>query len=65
MPTETRPEFDPEAYLQAGLGLLDLTIEPNWAPAIVANLKVLQAAAALVGGFALPDEAEAAPVYEA
>jgi hypothetical protein len=65
LPTEKRHAFEPEAYLQAGLGLLDLTIEPAWEPAIVANLEVLQAAAELVASFALPDEAEAAPVFEA
>ncbi|WP_306437193.1 DUF4089 domain-containing protein [Methylobacterium gnaphalii] len=51
--------------MSAGLGILDLAIDPDWAPAIVANLKVLHAAAELVASFLLADEAEAAPVFEA
>ncbi|GEP11141.1 hypothetical protein MMMDOFMJ_4114 [Methylobacterium gnaphalii] len=62
---DTKPAFDPDAYLSAGLGILDLAIDPDWAPAIVANLKVLHAAAELVASFLLADEAEAAPVFEA
>ena len=57
------PELD--ATLDAAAGLLGLTVEPAWREPVLANLRVLQAAAALVEGFPLPDEAEPAPVFEA
>lgn len=65
--TDTRedPAFDPETYARAVAGLLALPIDPAWMPSIVANLRVLHAAADLVGAFPLPDEAEAAPVFSA
>jgi len=57
--------FDPETYASAASAMLALPIDPTWMQAIVANLRVLHAAAELVGAFPLPDEAEAAPVFEA
>lgn len=56
---------DPEAAMEAVAGLLGLTIDPAWREPVLANLRVLRAASALVEGFPLPDEAEAAPVFEA
>lgn len=53
------------AYVAAAADLLDLPLDPAWVEGIVANLAVLRAAAETVGRFALPDEAEAAPVFEA
>jgi len=63
--TPEDPAFVPEDYARAVAGLLALPIEPAWMPSIVANLRVLHAAADLVGDFPLPDEAEAAPVFAA
>ena len=63
--TQTEQNFDAASYLNAGLSLLDITIDAAWASSIVANLKVLLAAAALVGSFDLPDEIDAASVFEA
>lgn len=60
----TRPDGH-AAYAAAAAPLLGLTLDPGWIAPVVANLRVLAAAAALVEGFALPDEAEAAPVFEA
>jgi hypothetical protein len=45
--------------------VLGLALDPAWHEAVVANLRVLHAAAALVALFPLPDTAEAAPVYTA
>ncbi|GAB6843435.1 hypothetical protein HNR00_000961 [Methylorubrum rhodinum] len=59
------PAFDPEAYAAAASGALGLRLDPVWIAPVAANLRVLHAAAGLVGAFPLPDEAEAAPVYEA
>ncbi|MCJ2031650.1 DUF4089 domain-containing protein [Methylobacterium sp. J-043] len=59
------PMPDLDAYAAAAAALLGLALDPAWTGAIAANLRVLHAAAALVGGFPLPDTAEAAPVYTA
>lgn len=65
MSEAAEPTFDPDAYATAAAALLDLTIDPAWIGPVVANLRVLHAAARLVAEFPLPDEAEAAPVYKA
>jgi hypothetical protein len=54
-----------DAYIDAAAGLLAIPLDPAWIGAIGSNLAVLRAAAAHVAEFPLPDEAEAAPVYEA
>ncbi|MCJ2014729.1 DUF4089 domain-containing protein [Methylobacterium sp. J-076] len=62
-PSPVAPDLD--AVMEACAGLLGLTNDPAWREPVLANLRVLQAAAALVEDFPLPDEAEAAPVFEA
>lgn len=62
---ETPSTFDPEAYATLAAPLLGLALDPAWMGPITANLRVLAAAAELVAGFPLPDEAEAAPRFEA
>ena len=52
-------------YIAATARVLDLPIDPAWQPAVRANLEVTLRLAALVSEFALPDEAEPAPVFEA
>jgi len=42
---------------------LGLTIEQAWLPAVRANLKLTLALGLQAGEFALPDEAEPAPVF--
>ncbi|WP_375273324.1 DUF4089 domain-containing protein [Methylorubrum thiocyanatum] len=59
------PMPDLDAYAAAAAALLGLSLDSAWTGQVVANLRVLHAAAALVGGFPLPDTAEAAPVYTA
>ena len=50
---------------QSAARVLALPIEPQWLAAIKANLAVNLRLAALVAEFALPDEAEPAPVFRA
>ncbi|MDV2985243.1 UNVERIFIED_CONTAM: DUF4089 domain-containing protein [Methylobacteriaceae bacterium AG10] len=59
------PTPDLDAYAAATAPVLGLAVDPAWSETIVANLRVLHAAAAFVGLFPLPDTAETAPVYTA
>jgi hypothetical protein len=52
-------------FIDAAARALDLPIEPEWKPAIRANLEVTLRLAALVASFDLPDESEPAPVFAA
>lgn len=56
---------DIETFIDAGVALLGIPIDPAWRPAIVANLEVTLRLAAAVGSFPLPDEADPAPVFRA
>ena len=64
-PTKTLPRDPLDDFIAAAAAALDLPVEPQWRPAIKANLGVILRQAALVGDFALPDDAEPAPVFEA
>jgi len=52
-------------FITAGAQALRLELAPEWLPAVRMNLQVTLHHAALVGEFALPDDAEPAPVFEA
>ena len=52
-------------YIDAVAKALALTIEDAWRPAIKANLEVSLRLARLVDDFALPHEAEPAPIFSA
>ncbi len=52
-------------FIAAAAVALDLPVEPQWRPAIKANLEVILRQATLVADFALPDDAAPAPVFEA
>ena len=54
---------DPEAYVDAAAALIDLPIDPAHRPGVVVNLERIAQMAALVMEFALPEEAEPAPVF--
>jgi len=54
-----------KAWIETSAALLKLPIDQAWILAIRDNLEVTYRLAALVEGFALPDEAEPAPVFEA
>ncbi len=60
------PETDDlDLYIDAAARALGIPVEPEWKPAIKANMQVTLRLAALVEEFVLPDEAEPAPVFEA
>lgn len=50
-------------FLDAGLRLADLPLEPDLRPRVLMHLETAVAMAKLVTAFPLPDEAEPAPVY--
>jgi hypothetical protein len=52
-------------FIDAAARALDLPLEPDWKPAVAANLRVTLEHAASVEAFALPDDAEPAPVFKA
>jgi hypothetical protein len=52
-------------YIAAAARELELPIDPAWQPAVRANLELTLRLAAVVAEFPLPDEADAAPVFEA
>lgn len=52
-------------FIAAASAALDLPLDPAWQPSVKANLEVSLKLANLVAEFALPDEAEPAPVYRA
>jgi hypothetical protein len=54
-----------DQLIEASGRILALPLEPDWKPSIKANLAVSFRLAALVEAFALPDEAEPAPIFEA
>ena len=60
-----KPDETLDAYIEAAARALSLPIEPEWKPAIRANLQATLKHAALVDEFPLPDEAEPAPVFRA
>jgi hypothetical protein len=54
---------DPEAYVDAAAALIGLPIDPAHRPGVIVNLERIAQMAALVMEFALPEEAEPAPVF--
>jgi hypothetical protein len=56
--------IDIEAYVEAAAQLVGLPLDPAHRPGVVLNLGRIAQMAALVMGFPLPEETEAAPVYE-
>jgi hypothetical protein len=54
-----------ENYIDTSAKALGLSLEPNWKPAIAANLETIFKIAAAVDAFELPDETEPAPIFEA
>jgi len=59
------PDPKLDDFIAAAARALDLPLEPQWQAAVKANLEVTLRHANLVAEFALPDEAEQAPVYKA
>jgi 1-carboxybiuret hydrolase subunit AtzG-like protein len=59
------PEPILDKLIDASAAALGLPVEPEWKPAIKANLAVTLRLANMVATFSLPDEAEPAPIFEA
>jgi hypothetical protein len=62
---KTRPENSIDAFVAAGAQALGLTLELAWHDSIAFNLRLILRHATLVDEFALPDDAEPAPVFHA
>jgi len=60
-----KPDETLDEFIAAAARALSLPVEPEWKPAIRANLQATLKHAALVDEFPLPDEAEPAPVFRA
>ncbi len=60
-----KPDETIDQFIEAAARALSLPIEPEWKPAIRANLEMTLKHAALVDEFPLPDAAEPAPVFKA
>jgi hypothetical protein len=60
-----QPSAALDELIAAAASVLALPVEPQWLPAIKANLEVNLRMAAFVAEFALPDEADPAPVFTA
>lgn len=58
-------DAEADAYIDAAAALLGLQIAADWRAAVRFNLALTLRMGALVDGFALPDEAEPAPVFTA
>lgn len=62
-PKPKRDEID--ALVAANAQALGLALDPRWRAGIAFNLRLILQHAALVDEFALPDDAEPAPVFHA
>ena len=60
-----KPDETIDQFIEAAARALSLPIEPEWKPAIRANLEMTLKHAALVDELPLPDTAEPAPVFKA
>lgn len=54
-----------DPFIAAGARALELKIDKAWLPAVRSHVEVTLRHGALVAGFALPDETDPAPVFEA
>jgi len=62
----TKPKRDAlDDFIVAGARALDLKIDEAWMSAVRGHLQVTLRLSALVAAFALPDDAEPAPVFKA
>ena len=63
--TKAKREDSIDALVEANAQTLSLALEPAWHDSIAFNLRLILRHAALVDEFALPDDAEPAPVFHA
>jgi hypothetical protein len=64
-PGKTKEPDAIDALVAANAQALGLTFDPAWRESIAFNLRLILRHAALVDEFALPDDAEPAPVFRA
>ena len=62
---KTKQENSVDAFVAASAQALGLVLDPAWHAGIAFNLRLILRHAALVDEFALPDDAEPAPVFHA
>ena len=62
---KTKHENSVDAFVVASAQALGLALDPAWHDNIAFNLRLILRHAALVDEFALPDDAEPAPVFHA
>jgi len=62
---KTKPGNSGDAFIAASAQALGLTLESAWHDSIAFNLRLILRHAALIDEFALPDDAEPAPVFHA
>ncbi len=65
MPDPTDPANHSDAFIDAATAALRIPVDPQWQEAVRDNLAVILAHADAVTAFALPDDTEPAPVFEA
>jgi hypothetical protein len=63
--TKAKREDPIDALVTANAQALGLTLDPAWHDSVAFNLRLILRHAALVDEFALPDDAEPAPVFHA
>jgi hypothetical protein len=62
---KTKHENPSDAFAVASAQALGLALDPAWHKSIAFNLRLILRHAALVDEFALPDDAEPAPIFHA
>jgi len=63
--TKPSKHDDIETLVAASAQALGLELDPAWRPGVKVNLQLILRHAALVEEFALPDDAEPAPIFHA
>jgi hypothetical protein len=61
--TNARDSID--VLVAASARALGITLDPSWHPGVEFNLQLILTHAARLDGFALPDDAEPAPIFHA
>jgi hypothetical protein len=57
-------EFDVDEYVDLMALLVDLRLRDEYRDGVVANFERIKAIAQIVNSFELPDDVEAAPIFE-
>jgi hypothetical protein len=58
--------LDPlDEFIGAAARVLEISLDPEWKPAVKSNLEVTLKHAAVVAEFDLPDDVEPAPIFKA